>query len=120
MIEILNERRKHPRYTHRLPVQYKNIKSLASPFVGALVRDIGEGGIRFVGNEFLSLANRLVMTLSLPAPSHPIKIISKVAWIKKLSMGDQYEIGNQFLNMSAEDKKELKSYLEKLKEPSEG
>jgi len=119
MIEILNERRKYQRYTHRLPVQYKNIKTLSSPFVGALVRDISEGGIRFVGNEFLSLANRLVITLSLPAPARPIKIISKIAWIKKLPMGDQYEVGNQFLNMSTEDKEELKNYLEKLKETSE-
>jgi len=115
MIEIVNERRRFVRYAHKLPVQYKNIKDTSDSLAGAHTGDICEGGMSFVGNEFLSLANRLVVTLALPAPSRPIKIISKVAWIRKVPVGEQYEIGNQFLTMSAEDKRELKDYLEKLK-----
>lgn len=114
MFEILDERRKYHRYELGIPVQYKNIKMLSGPLTGALTRNIGEGGICFLGNEFLSLAQRLVLTLSLPAPSRPIKIISKVAWIQKVPMGDQYRIGSQFLTMSDEDRNELKDYLEKL------
>ncbi|MFH1753008.1 MAG: PilZ domain-containing protein [Candidatus Omnitrophota bacterium] len=113
MIEIMNERRKHQRVGIKVSVQYKNIKTLQEPFVGALTRDVSEGGMRFIGNEFLSLANRVVMTLGLPTPARPVKIISKVAWIRKVPMGDQYEIGSQFLSMSEEDKRELKEYLEK-------
>ena len=56
------------------------------------------------------------MTISLPAPSRPIKIISKVAWIRKVPMGDQYEIGSQFLSMSEGDKRELRDYLNKAEE----
>ena len=115
MIEILKERRRYPRYKLRLPVQYKNMKALSGSPAGALSVDISEGGIRFVGNEFLSLANRIVLNLSLPAPAHPVKMISKIAWIRKVPMGDQYEIGNQFLTMSDDDRDELKTYLEKLK-----
>ncbi|MDB4349579.1 PilZ domain-containing protein [Omnitrophica bacterium] len=113
MIEILNERRRFPRYSVNVPVQYKNIKTLSDPYVGALTKDMGEGGIRFVGTEFLSLANRLVLTISLPAPARTIKIITKIAWIRKVPMGDQYEIGSQFLSMSDDDKKELTEFLEK-------
>ncbi len=115
MIEIMDERRKYPRFAVKVPVQYKNIKALNDPLEGALTRDMGEGGIRFIGNEFLSLANRLVLTVSLPAPSRSVKVISKVAWIRKVPMGDQYEIGGQFLSMSDEDRHELKSFLEKPK-----
>lgn len=114
MIEILNERRRYTRYGLQFPVQYKNVKSLSGSFVGALSRDLGEGGIRFVGNEFLSLANRLLLLISLPAPLRSIKVICKVAWIRKVPMGDQYEIGNQFLTMSEEDKRELNDYLSKM------
>lgn len=113
MIEVINERRKHLRYDIKMPVQYKDLKALSEPFIGALTRDMGNGGIRFIGNEFLSLAKRLVLTISLPAPSRSVKIISKVAWIRKIPMGDQYEIGNQFLSMSEEDRRELKDFLEK-------
>jgi c-di-GMP-binding flagellar brake protein YcgR len=113
MIEIMNERRKHPRFGIKVPVQYKNINTPTEPYAGALTKDVGEGGMRFIGNEFLSLANRLVITLALPAPGRSVKIITKVAWIRKVPMGDQYEIGSQFLSMSEEDKRELKEYLDK-------
>lgn len=118
MIEVVNERRKYARYNYRLPIQYKNMKALSDPFAGALIKDIGEGGIRFVGNEFLSLANRLLLSISLPAPFRTIKAISKVAWVRKVPMGDQYEIGNHFLSLSETDKKELKGYLEKAQPQS--
>ncbi len=75
MIEILNERRKYPRYNVKVPVQYKNIKTPAEPYTGALTRDVGEGGIRFIGNEFMSIANSLVLTISLPAPARTVKMI---------------------------------------------
>ncbi len=113
MFEVMRERRRHSRNTLRLPVQYKRLKLLADTSKGALTRDISEGGIRFIGNEFITLSNRLVLTIMLPAPYRSIKAISKVAWIKKVPMGDQYEIGNQFLNLSEDDKKHLRTCLDK-------
>lgn len=118
MIEVVNERRRFPRHNVRLPVQYKNMKALSDSSNGALIKDISEGGVRFLGNQFLSLANRLLLSISLPAPSHAIKVISKVAWVRKIPMGDQYEIGNHFLSLSESDKKALKNYLEKAQPES--
>lgn len=115
MIEVMNERRRFTRFNVRVPVQYKNVKTPSESLIGALTKNISEGGIRFIGNEFLSLANRLLLTVNLPAPSRPIKVISKIAWISKIPMGDQYEIGNQFLTMSDEDRKELKSFVERTR-----
>jgi len=114
MIELMKERRKYSRHHNRLPVQYKNMKALSGPLSGALTKDISEGGLRFVGNEFLSLANRMVLTIALPAPSRAVKVICKVAWIRKVPMGDQFEIGSQFLTMSDEDEGELKGYIDRL------
>ena len=118
MIEVVDERRKYTRYDFRVPVQYRSLKALTSPESGAVCRDLGEGGLRLIGNEFLSLSNRVVLTLALPAPSRPIKVIAKVAWIRKIPMGDQYEIGNQFLSMAEEDRKLLKDYLSKMEPPT--
>ena len=113
MFEVMKERRKYTRKTLRLPVQYKSLKQLSDTSRGALTKDVGEGGMRFVANEFLTLSNRLVLTIMLPAPYRSIKAISKVAWIRKVPLGDQYEIGNQFLNLSEEDRKYLKNCVEK-------
>ena len=113
MFEVVKERRKYPRKNLRIPVQYKNLKLVSDTSKGALTRDIAEGGIRFIGNEFISLSNRLVLTIILPAPFRSIKAISKVAWIRKVPMGEQYEIGNQFLNLSKDDKKHLRNCVER-------
>jgi len=97
----------------RFPVQYKSLKALAESDRGALTKDVSEGGIRFIGNEFITLSNRLVLTIVLPAPYRSIKAISKVAWIRKVPMGEQYEIANQFLNLSEEDKKLLRNCIKR-------
>ena len=114
MFEAMKERRRCLRKGLRIPVQYKSMKSSSDATTGALTRDVSEGGMRFVGNDFISLSDRLVLNIVLPTPFRSIKAISKVAWIRKIPMGDQYEIGNQFLNLSSDDKKHLKTCLERI------
>lgn len=82
--------------------------------MGSLTKDISEGGIRFKTGEFISLACRLVVEITLPTVHRPIKAISKVAWIRKTSSGDQYELGNQFLEISKEDKAIITDYVNRL------
>jgi len=98
-----------------LPLRYKNIRTATVP-MGSLTKDISEGGISFKTNEFISLACRLVVEVTLPTSQRPIKAISKVAWIRKLSFGEQYELGNQFLEISKEDRNLITDYVSRLKE----
>ena len=107
------EKRRFQRIDSNLPVRYKNIKTATVP-MGSLTKDISEGGIRFKTNEFISLACRLVVEVTLPTAQRPIKAISKVAWIRKLSSGEQYELGNQFLEISKEDRGLITDYVSRL------
>ena len=107
------ERRRYQRVDSNLPIQYKNLKTATVP-IGSLTNDIGEGGISFKTNEFISLACRLIVEINLPTASKPIKAISKVAWIKRLSSNDQYELGNQFLEISKEDRAVITDYVGRL------
>mgnify|MGYP001357077759 FL=1 len=113
--ENVVERRRFQRIDSNLPLRYKNIKAATVP-MGSLTKDISEGGIRFKTNEFISLACRLVVEISLPTAQRPIKAISKVAWIRKLTSGEQYELGNQFLEISKEDKGLITDYVNRLNE----
>ena len=106
-----DEKREHTRIKTRIPLEYKNLKKTIKDVKGVLVKDISEGGVRFTSNEFLSLANRLVITINIPTVAREIKAITKIAWIKKLPSGDLYEIGNQFLEISREDKEEVGKYV---------
>jgi c-di-GMP-binding flagellar brake protein YcgR len=118
MTELSNERRRFPRVEHGAPIQYKKLKSPGEPPAGAVSRDLGQGGVRFLINEFLSLASRLVIEINLPSSNRPLKAISKVAWIRKVPYGDQYEVGNQFLDMTKEDKKLINDYVDSLIPPT--
>lgn len=111
---VIDERRRYPRAEFNLPVRYKNLRSLGSSSIGSLSRDISEGGVRFKTNEFISLACRLVLEISLPTIPKPVKAISKVAWIRKASSGDIYEIGNQFLEITKEDKARVMEFVNNL------
>ncbi len=111
--ENIVERRRFPRIDSNLSLRYRNLRTATVP-IGSLTKDIGEGGVRFKTNEFISLACRLVVEVTLPTSQRPIKAISKVAWIRKLSSGEQYELGNQFLEISKEDRGLITDYVSRL------
>ena len=111
------ERRRFQRAESNLPVKYRNLK-MASASVGSLTKDISEGGIRFNTGEFISLACRLVVEITIPTVQRPIKAISKVAWIKKHPTNDKYELGNQFLEISKEDRAAITDYVSRLSSSS--
>ncbi len=110
--DSIDERRRYQRVDFSLPIQYRNLRTTGNA-AGSLTKDIGEGGVRFKAGEFISLACRLVIEINLPTAPKPIKAISKVAWIKKLPTNDQYELGNQFLDMSKEDRGHIIDFITK-------
>lgn len=114
MFNESDNRRRYKRVNSTIPLQYKKLRQLSEGTIGAITQDVGEGGIRFVANEFLPLASRLVVEVFLPAQPRPIKAISKVAWIRKIPSADQYEVGNQFLEVGKEDKVNLSDYIAKI------
>lgn len=107
------ERRRHPRVISAMPVQYRGIRQDGDAAVGTVARDISNGGIRFVTNEFISIFTRLVVEVSIPSTPKPVKAISKVVWIHKRPYGEQYEIGMQFVDMTEEDKRNLSQFVER-------
>lgn len=114
----IDEKRRYSRVETHVPVNYKNLKKLKDDSTQVLTNDIGEGGLRFRSNEFVSLACRLLLEINLPTTSRAVKAISKVAWIRKKPESREYEIGNQFLEISKEDREHIISFVNKLISPS--
>jgi c-di-GMP-binding flagellar brake protein YcgR len=107
------ERRRFQRVDSNVPVRYRNLRTATMP-MGSLSKDISEGGIRFRTTEFISLACRLVVEIVIPTTQKPIKAISKVAWIRKSGSGEGYELGNQFLEISKEDRSLITDYVGRI------
>ncbi len=107
----LDNKRKYGRVESRFPLKYKDLKESAAEYRGTVTKNLSEGGVRFRSDRFISLACRLVVELNIPSVIKPIKAVSKIAWIKKLPVGDDYEVGNQFLEMSREDKDLIRGFV---------
>jgi len=110
-----DERRKYERVKTHVPVRYRKLRDGAgAPGESSITKNLSEGGIRFRTAEFISMACRMILELDIPMFTKPIKAISKVAWIRKAPSGDDYEVGNQFLEMSKKDKELISEYVESL------
>ena len=105
------ERRKFPRRESRFVLRYKDLAKPVERFSTAISADISEGGVRFRSERFIALACRLAVELEIPTMLKPIKAVSKIAWVKKLPIGEDYEVGNQFLEMSNESKDTIRSFM---------
>jgi len=105
------DKRRFPRIKVGVPLQYKNLKKISDLSSGTLTRNLCEGGVCFKTSEFISLACRLVVEITIPTSPKPIKAISKIAWIRKLPAGNQYEMGNQFLEMAKEDRFHISNFI---------
>lgn len=105
------DKRRYKRVGSLAPVQYKNLRSPADIPAGSVARNLSEGGVCFQTSKFISLACRLVVEISVPTSAKPIKAISKVAWIRKVPSSDQYELGNQFLEITKEDRMHILNFV---------
>jgi hypothetical protein len=110
----VDEKRRFLRKDFSFPMQYRNLRKVGVLPIGSITRNLSEGGVCFKSSEFISLACRLVVEISLPNTTKPIKAISKVAWIRKVPSSDQYELGNQFLEITKEDKAQVVSFMNQV------
>lgn len=109
------EKRKHPRMKTHIPVRYRKLRGGASgEGISSISKNLSQGGIRFRTVEFVSMACRLILELDIPMFTKPVKAISRVAWIRKTVSGDDYEVGNQFLEMSKQDRELISEYVDSL------
>jgi len=101
-----------------LPVQFRNLRKVTDSVSGTLSHNLSEGGVCFMTKEFISLACRLVVEITLPTLPKPIKAISKIAWIKKIPTDNQYMLGNQFLEMTKEDRAHVMNFVNNSTTPT--
>lgn len=87
----------------------------------ASVADISATGARLITSEFLSKGTRWVITMK-DTPHLTVK--AEVRWVKmdqnpRPGANPQFQVGMQFLDMTAEETKRLSTYLEFEKQRSE-
>jgi len=106
-----SERRHHSRREADFPLRYRETLAARSHYYGVQVKDVGSGGIRFQAEGFIPLNTSLICGFSLPESFRPVRAISRVAWSRKLPLGDRYEIGSEFVEIIPTEKRILEGFL---------
>jgi c-di-GMP-binding flagellar brake protein YcgR len=113
-LNAVEEKRRFKRIDSALSVRYRNLRKNENPTTESLSKNIGEGGVCFNSPEFISLACRMIVEITLPTTPKPVRAISKVAWIRRLPSSDNYQIGNQFLEITKEDKEQISRFVNQV------
>ena len=117
---VLNlEKRKYPRFSVDLPVDYLRVESSTGTVGRAF--DFSEGGLLIYFPEQMEIGQRLSIKLFLSMGSKliPIEILSEVAWVEICVEQDwgEYRTGVKFVDISPEDMAKLKKFLISLSQP---
>jgi len=110
------KRRKHPRFSVDLPIEYYRIDSSVSHTGRGL--NISEGGLLIYFREQMDVSQylRLKLFLSLGSELSTIETLVEVVWLdihQGKDWGD-YRCGVKFIDISPEDMTKLKNFLRSL------
>jgi c-di-GMP-binding flagellar brake protein YcgR len=107
------ERRKYPRFSVNLPVEYHHIDSAINH--AGRARNASEGGFLVYFPEPMKIGQRLSMKLffSLESGLDTIEVLAEVVWMDiHLSEGwGDYRSGVRFIDISPENLRKLKNIL---------
>jgi c-di-GMP-binding flagellar brake protein YcgR len=113
------EKRKYPRFSVNLPVEYYQINSSISHTGRAL--NASEGGLLIYFPELMEIGQHLKLKLFFTSDSkmNTIETLAQVVWIDiYLSEGwGDYRTGVRFVDISQEDLERLKNFLRSLSSP---
>jgi c-di-GMP-binding flagellar brake protein YcgR len=116
-IGIINfEKRRHPRFTVDLPLEYYRVDSPV-PETGRAV-NASEGGLLVYFPEEVKVGDRLRLRLffSIGSDLNTIEMVVQIAWVD-LHLGKEwgdYRSGVRFIDISPEDLNKLKTFLKNL------
>ncbi len=111
------EKRKFARLNILVDVSYKKRESLKIERL-TVTKNIGKGGICFVGYEALKESDIIDMNIFLPGEKSPMRITGKVVWVKEFvigepSRGTRYDVGVEFINIAQGDLEKVEKYMGK-------
>lgn len=110
------ERRRHPRISVDLPIEYSRIENASFPRNGRAV-NASIGGLLVYLPELVQVGQifRLRMYFSIPA-TQIVEMVAEIAWVD-IPMGEkplEYRAGLKFLEISPEDQDKLTQFLKMI------
>jgi len=110
------ERRRHPRISVDLPVEYSRIEGAAVPRNGRAA-NASQGGVLVYLPELVQVGQILRLRLYFSLPKiQKIEMVAEIAWVD-IPMGEkpeEYRAGLKFLEISPDDQGKLTQFLKMI------
>jgi hypothetical protein len=110
-MEEPREKRRFKRVGIQLPLKFRETMAQPPVYRGAQVRDVSLGGVRFRTENFIPRDTSLIVEFHLPESTQAIRAISTVSWLKSLPSGHRFEVGSEFVEMTASERDLLEARL---------
>lgn len=111
MLENSQERRRYFRLDSRIPMRYRKIEANSQEFRGSLMKNISKGGVQMTVYEFLGRNLKLALEIPLESGISPVQGSSRVAWVRKTSFSEQYDVGIEFVNLNQGDGTQIATFI---------
>lgn len=107
------ERRRFPRLACRAAVQYRDILKPREPQAGGLSKDLSAGGLQFETAQFFAHRSRVLLQVTLPGLVAPLRTIAQVTWSRKQPLGERFDVGVRFVEITPTDRGLVADYVER-------
>ena len=74
-------------------------------------RNLSAGGVRFFCKEKLIRGSTVEIIINFPDSEGPLKLVSKVAWVKPLKKMEGFDVGVQFVSIDEKTQSLIKSKI---------
>ncbi len=107
----MSELRKYVRIPEYSQIFYEIIPILSGKAKDGATKDISQGGIRFLTQEFIPKDSHLRIKLTLNKTLFNFEALVKFVWIKQLRYSEIYEVGVEFIDMPPKALEYLINYI---------
>jgi c-di-GMP-binding flagellar brake protein YcgR len=107
---VRQEKRQAPRLDCRVPIMCRR----GSAFDRAQTLDISEGGVGLLTRKFIPVDTNLIMEIALSPNSAPVMVLGRVCWVQRFRSADNYRLGMNFTDITADSRNRLTNYLNNL------
>jgi len=112
------ERRRYTRIPESLQISYEVIP--IKTINDHIIKDISQGGIRFVTNVFVPKDSKLKIRITFPRTLFSFEALAKCMWIREIPYSGEFEIGVEFLDIPTEIVGYLTDHIKKFLNIKEG
>ncbi len=110
----MKDNRKYVRIPESSQIFYEIIPG--EKVVECATKDISEGGIKFIAQEFIPQGSHLRIKINFHKTLFSFEALVKWVWARELPHREEYEIGVEFVDIPQDAVKYLQRYIESLNE----